>query len=143
MQASENLKSKLSALNTQIFVLLVDTFNDSTVKAQIEDKITEQLQRGERGDGKVLRNYSPVSVAKFGKPAGPIKLFDQGYFYKAVTVYAEADGIIIADLDPKAPMLLEEFGDEILDLQEKSIEELQHEVIIPTLQSKIIQHLTR
>lgn len=143
MQVLINLRNKVSALNTQIFALLVDTLNDSTVKAQVEDKIGEQLQRGERGDNQKLRNYSPVSVAKFGKPAGPIRLFDTGDFYQRVTVEVFPDGIVITDTDSKTEMLVDEYGKEIIELQERSIEELQEDVFLPNLQARVIKHLTR
>lgn len=107
------------------------TIQDPLVRSQIEDKIAEQLQRGERGDGSKLPNYSPVSVARFGKPAGPIRLLDQGDFYRGVTVYADDYGMVIVDTDEKTPMLTEKYGDEILELQDRSLEELKEDVILP------------
>ena len=141
MQQLINLRNQLLALNVQIFLLIQEVFNDPLVKAQIEDKITEQLSRGERGDGSKLPNYSPVSVAVYGKPAGPSKLFDQGDFYRGVSVEVTRDGIIIYDTDGKSEMLEIRYGAEILLLQEQSIDEINRDVIIPTLQAKLIEYL--
>lgn len=141
MQSLIDLRNKMVSLNVQIYLILQEAFNDPTVKAQIEDKIIEQLQRGERGDGEKLPNYSPVSVAVYGKPAGPIKLFDTGDFYRGVTIEVTREGIIIYDTDGKTETLVVDYGKEILELQEQSIDEINQDVIIPVVQSKLIQYL--
>jgi hypothetical protein len=141
LQPIVDLRNRLIALNVQIFLLLMEVYNDPLVKAQIEDKIIEQLSRGERGDGSKMPYYSPVSVAKFNKPAGPIKLFDQGGFYRGVTVEVTREGIIIYDTDDKSEMLEIRYGSEILELQEGSIDELNRDVIIPALRARILEYL--
>lgn len=136
------MRSRFQALRLSAAIeLLRSIVNDPTVKAQIEDKITEQLSRGERGDGSKLPNYSPVSVAKYGKPAGAIRLFDQGDFYRGVTVEADAQGMTIDDTDWKTPKLTERYGDEILQLQDRSREELNDDVLIPTLREGVLKFL--
>ncbi len=142
MQAIVALRSRFELLRLSAAIdLLRSIVNDPLVKAQIEDKVTEQLARGERGDGTKLPNYSPVSVAKFGKPAGPIRLFDQGDFYQGVHVEADAQGIAIDDTDWKTPKLTEIYGDEILTLQERSISELNEDVLIPIFREGVLKYL--
>lgn len=64
-----------------------------------------QFEQGLRADGSFLPNYSKASVEIFGKPAGPIKLFDTGDFYKALKV-AVGNGVFkITNSDPKTDML--------------------------------------
>lgn len=119
--------------------LLVETF--TAIIPQIEDKNIEQLKRGERGDGSRLPNYSPVSVAKFGKPAGPIKLYDQGGFYGGVAVKVSQGGIEIYDTDYKADLLEGIYGGEILDLQQRSLDELKEDAVLPEIHVRILEKL--
>lgn len=140
--ALEKVKDKFQGLiDGGIIQLLQDTFIEAA--PQIEDKVTEQLSRGERGDGSKLPDYSPVSVAYYGKPAGPIKLFDKGDYYAGVTVRVDREGYQIDDTDWKRDKLAFEYGDDILDLQKQSFRELKKDAIIPILQSNVRKFLAR
>lgn len=87
-----------------------------------------QLQKGIRGDGVVLPNYSQVSVDVYGKEPGPITLKDKGDFYDSMVVIifngglrteAETEKVswdgFVTDLEVK-------YGEEILDLTQESLE---------------------
>lgn len=140
---------KLLEDKIRFFRELPQTLGDLAVKVlreaapQIEDKIIEQLQRGERGDGTSLPNYSAVSVKVFGKPFGPIKLYDQGDFYRGVKANIESDEVTIRDSDYKEEMLVEKYGVQILWLGKQSKEELKRDVLIPYMQSEVRQLITR
>ena len=69
-----------------------DAFNDNAWFA--EDRNREQLMMGVGGE-RLMPDYSEKSVTKYGKPAGPIKLYETGAFYKGITYKAE-DGIVKA-----------------------------------------------
>lgn len=132
MQALLDLRARLIYMQTTGGVAaLKATIKDPSVQAQIEDKVIEQLKRGERGDGSKLPNYSPVSVAKFNKPAGPIRLFDEGNYYRGHIVEVDDKGFEVQNIDSKAEMLAVKYGDEIKELQDRSMEELKEDVILP------------
>lgn len=113
------------------------------LKPVLEDKIIEQLDRGERGDGKVLPVYSPVSVGVFGKPPGPIKLKHEGDFRQGISVDIQQDGIEFFGKDPKSDMLMQDFGEEIIDLQPRSIGEVNQDYIIEELIVFVKDHTTK
>ena len=82
----------------------------------------DQLRRGEDVSGTSLPDYSAASVA-MGKPAGAIKLFDTGDFYKAIKPEFAETSFMVTDTDPKAAMLQRDYGD-VIGLQQDSINEL-------------------
>jgi hypothetical protein len=52
-----------------------------------------QLSQGLKADGTYQPDYSPVSVSKYGKPPGPIKLYDIGSYYGGLKI--EVSGVTI------------------------------------------------
>ncbi len=94
----------------------------------IADLNRDQLQRGEDVSGASLPPYSARSVTEFGKPAGAIKLFDTGDFYKAIKPEFADTSFIVKDNDWKADMLKKEFGD-VIGLQDSSINELAQDAL--------------
>ena len=46
----------------------------------------EQLLDGKKANGNAMPKYSNVSVEVYGKPTGPIRLFDTGDFHKSFTI---------------------------------------------------------
>lgn len=108
-------------------------------KAVIEDMNTDQLWSGKRSDGKSLPNYSPVSVAVYGKPPGAIRLYDEGDFYAGIQATAGADGVVIEGTDGKTDELETMYGTEIIGLTEENKNELQENYIKPTLQRIILK----
>lgn len=139
MSALDDILGKLITIRDTLPDIAVSVLEDAA--PQIEDKITQQLQQGKRGDGSTLPNYSPVSVAKFGKPPGPIKLFDTGDFYQGIKVSANGSGLFIDDTDSKTPLLTEKYGDAILYLGDDSLAELKEDVFLPGILYEIEQIL--
>lgn len=141
--ALANLKENADRLSTRegFINLLVETFSE--IKPQVEDKVIEQLKRGERGDGSILPNYSQVSVARYGKPAGPIKIFETGATYQAITLAVSTQGLNIYDADYKEDILTHNYGEELFDLQTRSIDELKEDTVLPILRDKVLKTLLK
>ncbi len=112
------------------------------LSSRLEDKIIEQLDRGERGDGKTLPVYSPVSVGVFGKSPGPITLDNTGAFRQGIHVDVQQDGVEFYGTDPKTDMLMFHYGEEILDLQPKSIGEFNDDDVKEELVDFVKEYLT-
>lgn len=112
--------------------LLMETYSDVAPKA--EQLVIDQLDRGERADGSLLPNYSPASVFHYGKPAGPMKLFDQGNFWEGITLVVDESGIEMIGRDEKTKMLQIRYGDDIIDMSEESLSILNERYAIFTLQ---------
>lgn len=129
------VKEKILSVKDNINVIIQLSFE--AIKPLVEDANILQLQQGLRGDGTNLPNYSPVSVYVYGKPAGPIRLYDQGDFYRGITMRAEFDGIVLEGRDIKTQMLELRYGEEILDLTEESIEQIQNDYLIEETQEQL------
>jgi hypothetical protein len=112
------------------------------LSARLEDKIIEQLDRGERGDGKVLPVYSPVSVQVYGKPPGPIKLKHTGEWREGIFSTVDSDGIEFDSKDPKNSKILHDYGEEVLDLQPRSIGEFNEDDLLLELKEFVADYLT-
>ncbi len=109
----------------------------------IEDMIISQLQKGERGDGLILPNYSPVSVFVYGKPPGPIKLFDTGSFYRKIEVKPFDNAFAIEDTDYKTDKIIGRFGEEVLLINQEHKQELIDKILTPGLIEKSHKMLTQ
>lgn len=117
----------------------IDNFRDNStsfvqeavesLRSVIEDLNTAQLQKGLRPDGTSLPPYSPVSVAKYGKPAGAIRLFDQGDFYRGITLETGATAFELVGNDSKTGMLTEAYG-VVIGLTAYSLQEVRENVLI-------------
>lgn len=68
---------------------------------------TDQLSTGTRSDGKKLPNYSKASVELYGKPDGPIRLFDEGDFYNGFFLHTDRFPVLFDSSDEKTTMLVE------------------------------------
>jgi hypothetical protein len=71
-----------------------------------------------------MPDYSPVSVELYGKPDGPIRLYDEGDFYRGFFVQADNFPVILGSRDSKSEMLKNEFGKEIFGLTKENTREL-------------------
>lgn len=98
----------------------------------IEDKNIEQLQRGEMIDGSSLPDYSPTSVFKYGKPPGPIKLFDTGAFYRGITAEVFENRFEMIGRDIKSEYLEGKYG-QVVGLQDENKQEVIDEILRPEL----------
>ena len=79
-------------------------------KDHIADLNVEQMSKGLKSDGSYMPDYSPVSVEVFGKPEGPIKLFDKGDFYQGYRVTIENGNVVVTSTDEKTGMLFKRFA---------------------------------
>jgi hypothetical protein len=139
MEVLDQVISKLQTVRDSLPDIAVKVLNDSA--SQIEDKIIFQLRQGLTGDGTYLRNYSQRSVEEFGKPFGPIKLFETGDYYQALKAMAFGSVLEIDDTDWKDPKLTEEFGPKIKALTDQSLQELQEETFLPGMLHEVNQLL--
>lgn len=57
-----------------------------------------------------MPNYSPVSVEVYGKPAGPIKLYETGAFYRGFMLDVNGNILTITSDDPKTDMLYKRYA---------------------------------
>lgn len=111
-------------------------------KTFLEDYNVMQLSEGERADGVILPDYSPVSVHKYGKPPGPIKLFDTGAFYRGIIAVMNPTGVEMEGRDSKTEKLKADFGADILGVTENNFERFQQDIMLSELQKKTHEFLT-
>lgn len=81
-------------------------------KEEMADFNVDQLKRGENNEGGNMPNYSKTSVNVFGKPEGPIRLYDIGDFYRGLYVKVENGEIVTSSTDDKTDMLFNRFAKE-------------------------------
>jgi len=139
MEVLDRIISKLQGIKDSLPDIASKVVNDAA--PQIEDKIIFQLRQGLKGDGSYLPNYSPVSVAKFGKPFGPIRLYETGDYYQGLKAKAFGNVLEIDDTDWKDAKLTQIYGPEIKALTDQSLSELQEEVFLPGLLYEVNQLL--
>ena len=135
----KEVMARMDAIRANITEILKESVREAA--PVIEDKIIEQLKRGERGDGQMLPDYSPVSVAVFGKRPGPMTLEDTGDFHRRVTVVVDDNGFTITDTDWKTPKLAMMYGREILELQLISFDQLKPEILNDVIFTNIGKYL--
>ncbi len=131
--------AQLKSIRNSLDNIAIEVLEESA--PQIEDKNIEQLQRGQRSDESFLPNYSPRSVAQFGKPFGPIKLYDKGDFYQGIKLEVFGHKVGITDTDSKAPMLVDRYEPEILGLTVKNWQLVKDEVLLPGYLYKLRKRL--
>lgn len=102
---------------------------------QFIDLNREQLLEGRRADGTVMPDYSYASVKYYGKPAGPIMLFDTGEFHSSMKLDVGATDTEVLAVDKYG--LEERFGDEIYGLMPGSQEYYNQEVFFPEFSGSI------
>lgn len=114
----------IMALNERLAFRVV--FDQREVKDKIIELQLRQLERGERADGTIQPDYSPVSVQEFGKPPGPYRLFDTGRYYASHVIAAVTEEVVVIFSDDRTGYespLIERFGP-VLGLNEESMVEL-------------------
>lgn len=127
------------ALDAEIVDILKDSVNEAA--PMIEDKIIEQLERGERGDGVSMPDYSPVSVAVYGKRPGPMTLNDTGAFHRGITVKADEQGVEVTNNNWKTAMLELRYTDKIMAIQDRSFKELTPDIFDEKTGERILKFL--
>lgn len=85
------------------------------------------------GDGQ----YAPKTIArkrKAGQKVSVITLRDKGNFYNSMFLEVDGSTYEISSKDPKAPRLVDSYGESILDLTQKQQDDLVENIIDPALQ---------
>lgn len=108
LQILEKLSSVDILLSAQI---AIERTADTMAERQ-----REQLAQGLKSDESYLPDYSFRSVFQYGKPPGPIKLYDQGGFYRGISIDVRGDIFTIESADEKNTMLQNRYGKDILGL---------------------------
>ena len=98
----------------------------------------EQLREGKRDDGTMLPDYSPASVAFYGKIAGPMTLLDTGDFQDAFYIDDSSTAFEIRSSDDKESMLVKEYGANIFGLAQSQRQYMAEEIIKPNLVKSIL-----
>jgi len=102
---------------------------------------TDQLFKGERSDGSNLPDYSPASVNVFGKPQGPIRLFDSGDFYRGF-IFANAQfPLFFTSTDEKTDELTFDYGENIFGLNQENKTDLAKSYILPELKKEFLKRV--
>jgi hypothetical protein len=95
----------------------------------IVDINTSQLMGGKRSDGSDMPQYSRVSVEQYGKPEGPIRLFETGEFHRGFFLETEKFPVLFNSRDSKTAMLVEGtrfkpgYGEEIFGLTKTNLQQ--------------------
>lgn len=124
---------------------VLDIVIDKSITEAMEQYNREQLQRGEKSDGDILPDYSETSVNVYGKPAGPIRLYETGEFYDSITALA-LDNVIRFVSQPfkqdpltgRITNLEERYGQEIIGLTNENLEKIRRQV-----KTKIVAYVKR
>ena len=124
--------------NLQYEKLVSYVWNDKEVQQQIIslNTHTQLNDLGIDSEGVSLGDYSPVSVQKYGKPEGHIRLYDTGEFYESFKVVVNGiNAEITAKTQKEDVDLAEEYGKQIIGLTNESKEVLT-KVIIKVLKKR-------
>jgi hypothetical protein len=98
----------------------------------------EQLMSGRDSMGKKLPDYSATSVNVFGKPKGPIKLYDTGDFQDSIKPKFDKEAFSMEATDKKTEKLQYDYGDEILGISTTNLDEVADDSI-PQIEYQIKQ----
>lgn len=129
-----DLAQRLRQVREDMPLMIREVLEDN--KTLLEDMNIAQLQRGERVDGSIQDDYSPVSVFKYGKPPGPIRLFDTGAFYRGINLEIFTRSFEMIGRDIKTDFLERgRFGD-VVGFTEDTKFEIIETILTPGLQEK-------
>ncbi len=103
---------------------------------QMADLNREQLLEGKTATNGRFPDYSYISVTKYGKPPGAIRLFDTGAFHASIQVDVGGDSLdYLADDQHN---LFDRYGeDNILGLNNTQQEYYNSEIFYPEFRAKI------
>lgn len=97
----------------------------------------EQLLHGKRADMTKMPDYSYTSVTLFGKPAGPIMLYDTGAFHGSFQLDVDSQEFEILAIDLYD--LEQTYGEDIYGLTPSNQEYYNQEVFFPELMMAVEQ----
>ena len=125
---------------------LIENLNNLDIEKVVKQSISitaptiaqlnrEQLKSGKRADNSNMPNYSKSSVNLFGKPAGPIMLYETGAFHDSITVQVKGDEVLTTAKD--LYNLSDKYTDEIYGLADPQQEIYNENVFYPELATEI------
>lgn len=113
-------------------------------KAEIEDLNTDQLNAGLSANGqRITPPYVPFTVAikqAKNQPSDRVTLKDEGDFHKSIFVKTHQNAFEMDATDPKTPALVGKYGEAILGLTDRNIDEAS-EIIEETLVKQFEQKI--
>jgi len=131
-----NKLRQLTAQRLEAEVLIIIRENETT----LTNMNTDQLFQGQDAKGKSLPDYSERSVQVFGKPSGPMKLFDTGDFYRGFFVRADKFPVVFESSDRKSGKIADllasrgEDPDDIYGLNKTNLADFSKSFVLPDLQ---------
>ena len=148
MSIVSDLAKRVGQLPQVAEQILINTLEEQS--AFIEDKITEQMSQGKRGDNSdILPSYDPDYArlkAQLGLQSAFVDLRFTGDFYQGIQsqVQKTAKALNIEGTDEKTPFLLKKYDvrEQLLRLSEENLTELQQDFIIPDQQEGLVEFLT-
>lgn len=134
LEISNRLKQLTAQrLESQVLVIIKD---NETVLTSMN---TDQLFQGQDAKGKSLPDYSPTSVQVFGKPAGPMRLFETGDFYRGFFVKADKFPVVFESSDRKTGKIADllaskgEDPDDIYGINKDNLKDFNRSYVLPEL----------
>ena len=128
------IKLKESGINDLIKIIVNDNSDF------FEDTLTDQMLEGLDGNGNAINpkyrsdTYARVKQFLNSKPSfGTPDLKLTGSFHKGIQLLLRGENIEFTSTDGKTADLTYKYGDEILELNDVSIELIQNELILPLL----------
>lgn len=112
MQTAADILKKLEKVD---LLLSMQVAMEETAREAVTQQ-KAQLQQGLRSDDSTLPDYSFRSIFQYGKPPGPIRLYDQGDFYSGFLFDVRQDIFILDSADEKTMMLKKRYGEDIAGL---------------------------
>jgi hypothetical protein len=128
-----DIAHKMSGLTEEsIYEAVLKSFRDNQEAAT--NLNTDQLFSGQETSGAPLPDYSKRSVEVFGKPPGPMRLFETGAFYRGFFVKADKFPVVFSSRDSKTEKLNKAFGeDEIFGLNKDNLKDFSQSYILPDI----------
>lgn len=117
-----------------INTILNSVMEEPSIQSQIIDLNYAQLDKGLEADGTFMGNYSRVSVEKFGKRPGPIRLYDTGATRESFKVRADRDSFVITGNMDLHGVALDVIYPKALGLSNESVAE-----IVPEIKERVIE----
>lgn len=144
MRKLQNIIRRLKKYNDNIDYYL----EGATIEAEdtiVDMNISQLYDSGEDRDGnKITPEYAPITVAikqSKGQPTNRVTLRDTFAFQSSIWVQYLKDGFEIRATDLKTEKLTQKYGDEILGLQDKSVEALIKNFYYPRLIKELRKNL--
>ncbi len=125
--ALEKVKTKFEELPDVMMAIVREGFREDG--EVLEEFVSDQLWAGLDGNNEFLPDYSPTSVEVFGKPAGPIRLFDEGDYYRGLTLVDHDEFAEVEGKDPKSDDLSFEYGSAITKVSPEHEEEFKDDYL--------------